>query len=64
MVEEEPTRGSVVMVYGPSGTAFQRFFSDGQWHGTNGEVCSWGRIMQVEKAGNRAGPLLILEVKP
>jgi hypothetical protein len=42
MVEEEPTRGSVVMVYGPSGTAFQRFFSDGQWHGTNGEVCSWG----------------------
>jgi hypothetical protein len=28
----EPPPGSVVLVHGVTGTAYQRFFSDGLWH--------------------------------
>lgn len=34
----EPPHGSVIMAEGPTGTAFQRFFNDGLYHGTNGKV--------------------------
>lgn len=30
----EPPPGSVVLTEGPSGTAYQRFHSDGSWHST------------------------------
>lgn len=33
---QEPTMGSVVLVGGEYGTAFQRHFSDGKWHRTGG----------------------------
>jgi len=43
----EPTYGAVVMVHGMTGTAYQRFYSDGLWHGTNGQVCTWEDILAI-----------------
>lgn len=44
---EEPTYGSVVLVLGPTGTAYQRFFSDGLWHGTNGKVRTFAELLTI-----------------
>lgn len=40
----EPGHGSVVLVHGATGTAYQKFYSDGMWHGTNGRVITWEEI--------------------
>jgi hypothetical protein len=37
--DDEPPRGSIVMVSSTTGTAAQRFYDDGLWHFTTGEVC-------------------------
>lgn len=34
--EDQPLPGSVVLTEGEHGTAWQRFFSDGNWHPTRG----------------------------
>lgn len=34
--EDEPNPGSVVLTEGEFGTAWQRFFSDNQWHRVGG----------------------------
>jgi len=36
--EDDLTFGTIVVSHGLSGTAYQRFFSDGLFHGTNGKV--------------------------
>lgn len=43
--EVEPAHGSVVLAFGPSGTAYQRFFSDGVWHGTQGDVVDYSSLV-------------------
>lgn len=43
--ENEPAHGSVVLAFGSSGTAYQRFFSDGQWHGTQGDVLDYDSLI-------------------
>lgn len=40
----EPEHGSVILAHGWTGTAYQRFFSDGKWHGTNGRVLTWAEV--------------------
>jgi len=44
--EIEPIEGSVVMAHGKTGTAFQRWHSDGEWHGTNGLTVSWQNLQE------------------
>lgn len=39
--ERQPLPDSIVRVGGARGTVYQRFDSDGNWHGTNGQVRSW-----------------------
>lgn len=36
-----PNPDSVIRVGGGRGTVYQRFISDGLWHGTNGQVRAW-----------------------
>jgi hypothetical protein len=36
--DPEPPHGSVLMIESRSGTAVQRFYSDGAYHGVNGRV--------------------------
>ena len=44
---EEPTPGSVVLVMGPTGTAWQRYFTTGEWHRCGGgRPRSWGWLLR------------------
>lgn len=36
--DDEPPRGSIVMLSSTTGTASQRFYDDGLWHAVTGEV--------------------------
>jgi hypothetical protein len=36
--DPEPTHGSIVLISSTTGTAAQRFYSDGLWHVATGEV--------------------------
>lgn len=56
---DEPEVGSVIMLHGPSGTAWQRLRSDGLWHSVTGEVADWDGVLAA--AGTRS-PIVILEV--
>ena len=38
--DPEPVEGSVVMTQSTSGTVWQRFYSDGQWHCVTGAVAT------------------------
>jgi hypothetical protein len=49
----EPPRGAVVLTEGPTGTAWQRFNSDGRWHSTTGKNTSWERLILSDKVGGR-----------
>jgi len=40
-MDDEPTHGSIVMVASTTGTAAQRFYSDGLWHHATGDVTSY-----------------------
>lgn len=39
--DAEPRLGSIVLVTSDTGTAAQRFYSDGLWHHTTGGVSDW-----------------------
>lgn len=43
-VAPEPPKGSIVLSDGPTGTAWQRHFSDGRWHSTTGRVRTWSSL--------------------
>lgn len=49
----EPPPASVVLASGPTGTAWQRFASDGWWHSTTGKRASWERLMLADRPGSR-----------
>lgn len=45
---EEPEPGSVVLVNGRHGTAWQRYFDDGLWHSVRGgRPRTWGEVSQM-----------------
>jgi hypothetical protein len=58
--DPQPPRGSVVMVSSPTGTAAQRFYSDGLWHLTTGEVCDFDGL-HVRHDGRRRKVYLVWE---
>jgi hypothetical protein len=39
--DDEPSHGSIVLVSSTTGTAAQRFYSDGLWHHATGDVTSY-----------------------
>ena len=41
---EEPPHGSVLMAHSETGTAYQRHFADGLYHGTNGDVLTFAEL--------------------
>lgn len=43
---DQPEPGSVLMVGGPHGVAWQRHFSDGRWHSTTGGTRSFRSLMR------------------
>lgn len=47
--ENQPPQGSVVMVHGLTGTAYQRFYNDGLWHSTHGKAFTWSQIIEQSK---------------
>ena len=59
-MEDEPTYGSVVMIYGPTGTAYQRFYRDGLWHGTNGDLRTFAEL----RAMDPGHPLIVIHNAP
>jgi len=50
----EPSRGSVVMTDGPTGTAWQRHHKDDGWHSTAGITQTWEYVSERE-------PVLLFE---
>jgi hypothetical protein len=43
---DEPRKGSVVLVHGPGGTAYQRFYLDGLWYrGGSRDGFSWDLLV-------------------
>ena len=43
----EPVHGSVILTSGLTGTAWQRFYSDGRWHSVTGHVLSWDALWSL-----------------
>jgi hypothetical protein len=43
---DQPKPGSVLLVGGLHGVAWQRHFSDGRWHSTTGAARSWSSLMR------------------
>lgn len=41
----EPHPDSIIRIGGNRGTVYQRFLSDGRWHGANGQVRVWRDII-------------------
>lgn len=46
-VTSEPPAGSIVMSEGDTGTAHQRFYSDGLWHSTSGKTRTWAQLVAL-----------------
>lgn len=57
----EPTPGSIVLAYGPTGTAYQRFHSDGLYHGTTGKVLTYDQLLMLDFDDR---PLLVVYAAP
>lgn len=53
LAANEPPRGAIVLADGPSGTAWQRFHSDGAWHSTTGKRAPWRLLMKADRPGAR-----------
>jgi transcriptional regulator with XRE-family HTH domain len=51
--ENEPPRGDLLMADGPTGTAWQRYNSDGLWHSTTGKRAPWRLLMKADRPGAR-----------
>lgn len=49
----EPPIGSVVMVEGPSGTAWQRFYASGNWKSMHGHGAVWDAVLGRSRPGSR-----------
>lgn len=60
--DPEPALGSVIMVEGETGTAYQRFYSDGLYHGTNGRVAHYDLIKEHIRRHHEEGgsPVLLI----
>lgn len=57
----EPAFGSVLLAHGLTGTAFQRFFSDGLYHGTNGKVLTFEELVTASLGtGGTGHPVLLI----
>lgn len=57
----EPPAGSIVLVQGRTGTAFQHFHSDHLWHGATGRVVTWEELVKREIEQGRGAPLLVYD---
>lgn len=58
---DEPPRGSVVLIHGATGTAVQRFYSDGRWHPAGAD---YGLLWhQVVSENDQVDPILIYTPK-
>lgn len=57
-VVDEPPVGSIVLVHGPTGTAYQRHYSDGLWHGARATIggMTWTDVTRI----NSAEPVLLV----
>lgn len=60
-VTTEPPHGSVVLTQGPTGTAWQRHYSDGLWHSTTGKVGTWDVVVAAGRSP--IFPILIAPVE-
>lgn len=49
----EPPPSSIIIAEGPTGTAWQRFRSDGSWHSTTGRRSTWDALMSRDRPGSR-----------
>lgn len=52
----EPTKGSVVVLNGVTGTAYQRHHSDGLWHSTTGQTAAWDDFQELDPLVVYAAP--------
>ena len=59
----EPPAGSVVLAHGETGTAYQRFFSDGLWYAA-GAPRDLGGLTWEKLTRLSFHPLLIIYVAP
>jgi len=54
----EPAHGSVLMVASVTGTAYQRFYADGRYHGATGDVRAFTELF-TNSAGRSQDVFLI-----
>lgn len=58
----EPGHGSIVLLHGMEGTAWQRMYSDGNWRSTAGSyVEDWGGLWE-HHVNKRQGVIVVLDV--
>lgn len=54
-----PPWGSVVLRHSPTGTAYQRWYSDGLFHGTDGLTLTFPELFHSKGSPNNTGVYLI-----
>lgn len=60
----EPAEGSVVLINGETGTAYQRLFSDGLWWPASNSKHRRGRTWDVVTRKNGSDPVILLHNAP
>lgn len=55
----EPPLGSILLVHGLEGTAYQRHYSDGLYHSTTGRTLTFEQLLATDKGGDNGRLLLV-----
>ena len=60
--DPEPPHGSILIIESTSGTAVQRFYSDGLYHSTTGRVVTYADLFR--RPGRRPRPVYLVYIPP
>lgn len=58
----EPGHGSIVLLHGEQGTAWQRLYSDGTWRSVAGSIADDWDALWEQHVNKRQGVILVLDV--
>lgn len=53
LIAHQPPHGSIVLVKGTSGTAWQRFYGTGSWKSVTGRSAVWTAVLESSRPGSR-----------
>lgn len=66
LTAREPSPGSVILLEGPTGTAYQHLFSTGRWHSSTQGLSTGYTWAEIKKKASRDGayPMLLVFAAP